>query len=53
MKYADKKKASYTLIIGDSELENNKAQLKNMKTSTQTEVNLDDVAMLKEILSAE
>jgi len=53
MKYADKKKASYTLIIGDSELENNKAQLKNMKTSTQTEVSLDDVAALKEILSAE
>lgn len=53
MKYADKKKARYTLIIGDSELENKKAQLKNMDNSNQCEVSLDDIQALKDILSAE
>lgn len=53
MKYADKKKAKYTLILGDSELENNKAQLKDMRNSTQTEISLDDIGALKDILSAE
>jgi histidyl-tRNA synthetase len=50
MKYADKKNAKYTLIIGDSELENNKAQLKNMDNSQQTEIALDDVEALKAVL---
>ena len=53
MKYADKKKARYTLIIGDSELESKKAQLKNMDNSNQTEIDLGNVDALKEILSAE
>jgi histidyl-tRNA synthetase len=53
MKYADKKKARFTLIIGDSELENNKAQLKDMDNSNQCEISLDDIASLKNILSAE
>ena len=50
MKYADKKRAKYTLIIGDSELENNKAQLKNMDNSSQVEIELDDISKLTEIL---
>lgn len=41
MKYADKIGAKYTLILGDSELECGKAQLKNMKESTQREISLD------------
>jgi len=47
MKYADKLGAAYTLIIGDSELENGKAQLKNMAESTQTEIELGDIEAIK------
>ena len=41
MKYANKIGAEYTLIIGDSEIEAGKAQLRNMQTGEQTEVELD------------
>ena len=41
MKYANKIGAEYTLIIGDSEIDTGKAQLKNMSDGTQTEVDLD------------
>ena len=41
MKYANKIGAEYTLIIGDSEIEAGRAQLRNMKDGTQTEVSLD------------
>ncbi len=41
MKYANKIGAEYTLIIGDSEIDAGKAQLKNMADSSQTEVELD------------
>ena len=41
MKYANKLGAAYTLIIGDSELETGKAMLRDMRNSTQTEVELD------------
>ena len=40
MKYANKLGADYTLILGDSEIESGKAQLRDMKNSTQTEVEL-------------
>ena len=43
MKYADKKSADYTVIIGDSELEAGKVQLKDMKNSTQSEIELDNI----------
>ena len=43
MKYADKIGARYTLIIGDSELESGKAQLKDMESSTQQEIMIDDI----------
>lgn len=43
MKYADKLDAKYTLIIGDSELESGKAQLKNMEKSEQTEIEIDNI----------
>jgi histidyl-tRNA synthetase len=42
MKYADKLPADYTVVIGDNELDVNSAQLKNMKTGTQTAVSLDE-----------
>ena len=41
MKYANKIGASYTLIIGDGEIESGKAQLRNMESGEQTEVELD------------
>ena len=41
MKYANKLGAEYTLIIGDSEIDSGKAQLRNMQTGEQTEVELD------------
>ncbi len=44
MKYADKIKAKYTLILGDSELENGKANLRNMADGTQIEIELTDCA---------
>lgn len=43
MKYADKIDAEYTLIIGDSELEAGKAQLRSMADSEQNEIDLSDV----------
>lgn len=46
MKYADKIGAAYTLILGDSELEQGRAQLKCMSESTQTEVDLNDLPAL-------
>ncbi len=41
MKYANKIGAKYTLIIGDSEIEAGRAQLRNMENGEQTEVELD------------
>ncbi len=41
MKYANKIGAEYTLIIGDSEIDAGRAQLKNMENGSQTEVELD------------
>ena len=41
MKYANKIGALYTLIIGDSEIDAGKAQLRNMQTGEQKEVSLD------------
>ena len=41
MKYANKIGAKYTLIIGDSEIDAGKAQLRNMADGTQTEVEIN------------
>ena len=41
MKYANKKGARYTLIIGDSEVDAGKAQLRDMESGEQSEVALD------------
>jgi histidyl-tRNA synthetase len=42
MKYADKKEFVFTVVIGDNELAQNSATLKQMKTGDQTPVTLDD-----------
>jgi histidyl-tRNA synthetase len=45
MKYANKLNAAYTLILGDSEVESGRAQLRNMQDGTQTEVELDSFTL--------
>ena len=40
MKYTDKAGAAFVLVIGDNEIAENRAQLKNMKTGEQTETAL-------------
>ncbi len=42
MKYADKIGAEFSLVLGDNELEQNTAKLKNMQTGEQTEITLDE-----------
>ncbi len=42
MKYANKIKAQYSLVIGDTELENKSAKLKNMQSGEQIEISLDN-----------
>ncbi|MCR4646518.1 MAG: histidine--tRNA ligase [Oscillospiraceae bacterium] len=42
MKYADKIGARFTMVIGDNELENKEAVLKNMKTGEKINMKLDD-----------
>ena len=44
MKYANKIKAAYTLVLGDNEIESGKANIKNMETGEQTEAELDKLA---------
>lgn len=42
MKYADKIGAKFSMVLGDNELEQNKAVVKNMITGEQTEMIIDD-----------
>ena len=42
MKYADKIGARFSMVIGDNELEENKANIKNMITGEQTEIELGE-----------
>ena len=41
MKHADKLGAKFNVVIGDNEVENKIAKLKNMQTGEETEINLD------------
>jgi len=51
MKYADKIKAKYTLVLGDNELNSGKAKLKNMQNGEQIEIEINYlIETLKEIL---
>lgn len=50
MKYADKIGAAFTLIIGDSEMESGRAQLKHMTDSSQSEADLNDLPALKALM---
>ena len=42
MKYADKIGAKFSMVLGDNEIEENKAKLKNMETGEQTEISLGE-----------
>jgi histidyl-tRNA synthetase len=42
MKKADKLKCRYTLILGDREMEEGKASIRNMKTGVQEDASLDN-----------
>ncbi len=42
MKYADKAGASFVIVLGSDELENGKANLKNMATGEQSEISLGE-----------
>ena len=44
MKYADKIGARYTMVLGDNEIEQGKANLKNMDNGEVTEVELENLA---------
>lgn len=43
MKYADKIKSEYVLILGDDEINANKGKIKNMESGEQTEIFLDKI----------
>ncbi|TYQ12898.1 UNVERIFIED_CONTAM: histidyl-tRNA synthetase [Acetivibrio alkalicellulosi] len=43
MKYANKLGACYSIVLGDNEIDTNKAFLKNMDSGEQKEINLDTV----------
>ena len=42
MKYADKKGAAFTMVLGENELNSGTAKLKNMQTGEQTEISIED-----------
>ncbi len=44
MKYADKIGAAFTMVLGDSELENNEAKLKNMQSGEEITVSLNNLS---------
>ena len=44
MKYADKLGAQYTMVLGDNELAEGAANIKNMATGEQTMVKFEDIA---------
>lgn len=44
MKFANKLNAKYTVILGEDELVNQKARVKNMETGEQAELGLDEIA---------
>lgn len=53
MKYANKIGAKYSMVLGDDELENGKANLKNMETGEQTEIPLDPTHFLQKFVEVQ
>ena len=50
MKYADKIKAAYSLVIGENEIKDNKAVIKNMSNGKQYEISLDEENFMHEFI---
>lgn len=46
MKYADKIGANFSIVIGDDEIDSGKVSLKDMKNSTQEEINFSELASI-------
>ena len=46
MKYSDKMNAKFSIVLGDTEIEEGKAKLKNMATGEASEVMLEDIAKI-------
>ena len=54
MKYANKIGAKFSMVLGDNEIDNDKAILKNMETGEQTEVSISDAHIfIENLLSAD
>ena len=53
MKYADKLKIPYVIVIGDDEINSNKVKVKNMETGQEKEVELDANKVLNIIKNCE
>ena len=52
MKYANKLGARFSMVLGDDEIANGAAKLKNMETGDQTDVTLDEERFVKEFIAA-
>ena len=42
MKYADKLRAKFSMVLGDDEIKNRKAKIRNMKTGEEVEIDLGE-----------
>lgn len=51
MKYANKIGAQYTVVIGDDELANNRAQIKNMETGETSDISLDEEHFIQDYVT--
>ncbi|WP_102400547.1 histidine--tRNA ligase [Haloimpatiens massiliensis] len=52
MRYANKVEAAYTVVLGDSELENRQAKLKRMSDGEQIDINIDNIDEMIKIIRA-
>ena len=53
MKYADRVKAVYIIVVGDDELASGNARIKNMRSGEETEISLDAESIASFILNGE
>ena len=50
MEWADKNNVSYTIVIGESEIESNEIEVKDMKNYNKTKVNINDIDNIVSII---
>lgn len=51
MEWANKNEIKYVIVIGEDEITNNKIKLKNMNTKEETEIELDNIDKMVEIIN--